>query len=173
MKVQRAEYSMSGDEIFAFVRRLLETDEELHVLRKSYGCPDGVSTPTVRAIQVEQSDRRRDGQGAAPSPSTPWSHSDRGYRSKGKGNSPRGPPSGKGGSKPGKGNQSPGSSSQSHGGKGRGKPASAGSPGLVCFTCRDLGKPHDHVHFNCTEWQAKRAGRGDGASSSNSPRKSE
>ena len=52
VRVQRAEYSMSGDEIFAFVRRLLEQDEELRILRRSYGGPPD-SPREVRAVQTD------------------------------------------------------------------------------------------------------------------------
>ena len=53
--ISHAQYSMSGDELFQFVRRLLKTEEEMNLLRRSYGCGD--STP--RSVKVVQSENPR------------------------------------------------------------------------------------------------------------------
>ena len=40
IKIQKPEYCMTGDEILPFIRKILERDDELRLLRKSYGCPE-------------------------------------------------------------------------------------------------------------------------------------
>ena len=55
LRVQRADYFMSGDDIFAFVRQMLQEDEDLRALRIAMGQPaDPPRSPReVRAVQVE------------------------------------------------------------------------------------------------------------------------
>jgi len=65
LRVQRAEYSMTGDEMLTYVRRLLETGDELDSLRRSYGCevPD---QPKVHVVQAAPSPSGGNVQGAGP-----------------------------------------------------------------------------------------------------------
>ena len=51
LRVQRAEYSMSGDDMLQFVKQLLETDDELSTLRRSYDMPP--LEKRVNAVQGE------------------------------------------------------------------------------------------------------------------------
>ena len=62
IKVQRAEYSMSGDEIFAYVRRLLDQEEELRLLRRSYGCLDDPPREVQVAPIQQKSEVRQEGE---------------------------------------------------------------------------------------------------------------
>ena len=71
VKIQRAEYSMTGDELFAFVRRLLETDEELASLRRSYGCVEKVTRKDVHAVQISAGGAGMDGRDSPVVPTSP------------------------------------------------------------------------------------------------------
>ena len=61
LRFQKADYNMTGDEIFEFVQRMLETNEELRNLRQFYGCPHDPPTPRggVKAVQVEEAPKKK------------------------------------------------------------------------------------------------------------------
>ena len=48
--VSRAQYSMTGDDLFAFVRRLLEEEEELRNLQRAYGAGGSTPRANVKAV---------------------------------------------------------------------------------------------------------------------------
>lgn len=47
LRVQRAEYSMSGEELLNFVRDQLLQEDELRLLKQSYGCEKEEGVPTT------------------------------------------------------------------------------------------------------------------------------
>ena len=149
IRVQRAEYSMGGDELFGFVRRLLEADEELNTLRKMYGC----EVPSrVHAVQASSPRSVSSVPQVTHSSSPPKKHSS------GKGNGKSGA-GGKGGYKqsprpatpaaaPDAGDRSPRRSASGH-----------DHPGPCCYDCRSAGKGCQHSHMGCDFSNAAKAAR--------------
>jgi hypothetical protein len=52
IRVQRVEYSMSGDDILSHVKQLLETDDEFQTLRRSYDLKVQSPSANVHAVQI-------------------------------------------------------------------------------------------------------------------------
>ena len=153
LKVQRAEYNMSGDEIFAFMRRLLETDEELLVLRRSYGCADPPTRREVHAVQLEPKVEKTSAQ---ESPREGGNHGNNNSRPPYGKYHGRSPAPKRNGHPPLQQGRSPQSSPlPSPKGEGKGKER---LPIItpVCYACRRLGEPCDHDHLKCAKWQASR-----------------
>ena len=78
LRIQKAEYSMSGEELLNYVRSLLLQDDELRLLRQSYGCSeqDLPKTPLVEPMggvfMVAQEERPKSpGQGSAKGANSP------------------------------------------------------------------------------------------------------
>ena len=154
IKVQRAEYSMSGDEIFAYVRRLLDQEEELRLLRRSYGCLDDPPREVQVAPIQQKSEVRQEGEKK--------SEKNRGKFSprfdKSRGNSspkkveidvrPKDPPK-----------RAP----VSPNGEKKSENERKNSDPMICRTCQKLGKPCDHDFRKCEisreDWNRRKAER--------------
>ena len=57
LTINRAQCSISGDELFAFVRTLLEQEVELNNLRRSYGGRNPPVSPRVTVKVVQDGSR--------------------------------------------------------------------------------------------------------------------
>ena len=162
VKIQRAEYSMSGDDMLAFVRRHLEEAEELDIMRRSYGGIDPPPPPprSVRQVQSEKnSSPRREVryESSSDRESSPrsWKDSKQPRKGKGKGKGSRKTQSVSSSTPPPRGKGGRAASSNPHGrgrGKGRGDPPQSG----ICYTCRDLGRNPNHNYQDCQISQAVR-----------------
>ena len=165
---------MSGDEMFAFVRRLLETTDELETLRRSFGCAE----PEKHAVQAVQAARSPK---AGTSHSLGWDKSsskDKSRRSPKSDNRDRSRSSPSAPSKPKPAHPA----SNSSGAKLNGPPGkeweSHRHEGECCYTCVYQKRDCHHDHFECPFWKAKRAGKpapaaGSGTTPTQSPRRSE
>ena len=165
VKIQRAEYSMTGDELFAFVRRLLETDEELASLRRSYGCVEKVTRKDVHAVQISAGGGGMDGRDSPVVPTSPAISEGRADKFSGgarntsstpakKANPPRG---GRGGGQ-GRASSTPNASR----GKGKGGEANPAKRGRFCLTCWQENQPIsscEHDHRTCPLYLAKQKKR--------------
>ena len=150
IKIQRAEYSMSGDDMLSWVGKLLESQEELETLRRTYGCD---SPPRSR----EEEGLIRVVGDSKPSPS---------------GSSNSQPRKGQKGG----GNRKGGNQGSTDGGRGRpadqretppqaGSAAASGqtkgSDANECWTCKKLNLSADHDFRTCEKsrqrWAEKQA----------------
>lgn len=165
IRVQRAEYSMSGDDIFAFVKQLLETEEELESLRRSYDMHVQSPRSSVHAVQIESKDDSGQRYNRSPN-NTP-----RGSSWSNKGNETR-----KGTAQKGKGkshdktNNNGDKKSSGNGGRG---PSSSFSG---CRTCHREKRDADHDWKTCehnqrsrAEWREKQAAQQSGSRDSRDP----
>lgn len=172
LKVQRAEYSMTGDDIFQFVRRLLETDEELEVLRRSYGC-EVPPSQSVRAVQVDpgaQKDYRYFEKHAPSSSSAPVPPKSRQDSGPGKGSASGPRPRGE--TTPVENApETPSSSAGKGKGKSKGKGNGHGNNSFTpfCPACKYQDKPFEHDRFECENYKSFRAGRRTPEASSSVP----
>ena len=151
VRIQRADYSMPGDDIFAFVKRLLEEDEELHRLRRFYGCGEDPLAPRggVRAVQVEEVKQQQQQFKGSDRPKK--MQDDRGRSSAGKGG--RGPFEKKS-TGAAKGSSEVKAPQPSRGGGQANKERSKSPPKLStrmkCFECQRLERPFDHDYLQCS-----------------------
>ena len=155
LKVQRAEYSMTGDEIFSLVRGLLESEEELHMLRRSCGNPDPLPRSEVFAVQCTGASKGPIKQGGRQDPSlkveaTParkdWAEPKKVHVAR-KPSSSSGSPRGR--DEKGKSNAPPASS-----GKDAEKKRSPRDG--VCYACERIGEACEHDYHSCPVWQARK-----------------
>ena len=160
VRMQKADYAMSGDEIFDYVRRQLEQEDELIRLRQFMGCPADTLGPLspnreVRVVQLEEvkpkpasgkEPKPKGGRGGRGRSTSPWKARADARAPEGKSSnvtsraaeSKPGPPTG------------------------RGKGLKGLKPGddfwaKDCYTCGNLGLPRDHDFRECTMSKTFRA----------------
>ena len=153
LSVTMVRYAMSGDELFAFVRRLLEEEDELRLLQRAYGVVGGTPTPraTTKAVydQSPAPEKKKANQGKSGSPfrRPPRGNGKKNEKKKddpGKGKNPRQVES------PAKKSASVDSGGKSDQGKGKGATAKG-----ICYTCRDGDRPAEHDYKTCPHLLAK------------------
>jgi hypothetical protein len=181
IKIQRSEYSMTGDDIFRYIQRLLETEEELRCLRRAYD----VTGDTPRGVQLVQS-WPGESSPRSKSPSQGNRRSDQRGRDRRVDNRPR------------PGQQQPNQSTRHSGANGT-PPSPKGNAGApptskkmgegntalkfrpgVCYDCEQIQKEANHdfktcpIHLKAWEERKKaRAAKARGASPSHAPPRAE
>ena len=148
LKIQRAEYNMSGDEMFAFIRRLLETDDELQVLRRSYGCVDRPAQKEVHVVQAQDNGSKKETPEGPQRNSRPWSGSRQEKKGKSGYQSPatRSPNGSVMRGKQGSHTPPPPESKKTGTGDSKRRPNRA----PICLTCWSRGDQHEHDHTKCS-----------------------
>ena len=63
ISVTRVRYAMSGDDLFAYVRRLLEEEDELRLLQRAYGVGDSTPRANVKVVQDQNLSPKKKVQG--------------------------------------------------------------------------------------------------------------
>ena len=150
IKIQKAEYSMTGDDIFRFVQRLLETEDDLRSLRKAYDIVDDAP----RGVQLVQTHPAASPSHSHPpsqgsSQGGPWGKDH--WRDDRQRRSPRAP------HKPGRDQPSPGKPSATKPGANGAPPPKGAKPGSpafkfkpgVCHDCEQTGKDPHHDFKTC------------------------
>ena len=175
IRVQRAEYHMTGDDLLEYVRGLLEQEDDLRLLRSSYGgssydeensreSPRGWEHERGRprgAVYLAKGDEdlRRSRSNTREERNSP-AHSEEAPRNRWQENSHRRSQSYAREAYPrdakGKGEKGKGEFSASKKGKGetvkepQGQRTNTVSPSsLVCRHCKTAGKPSDHNYYTC------------------------
>lgn len=145
LRVQRAEYSMTGDDMFQYVKQLLETDDELVSLRRAYEIK--VPSPRVNAVQADpRPSSPKDSKATVPKWTGKSSYnrnSDNKYQSKG----------GKWTETNWRDQAAPASAPESPYKK------KGGYDRNTCYTCHRAGRDANHDYKSCPHvksWSAKR-----------------
>ena len=149
--ISRAQYSMTGDDLIAFVRQLLEQEEEMNLLRRSYGC--GESTPrTIKVVQGETPSspvaKKKENNGKARTDKKPRGDQKNSDKNK---QSPSRESQKNKDKNPEKKAGSPATSDKSEKGR-RGDRNSSREKGK-CWMCQDLGINTDHDYKGCPKYQ--------------------
>jgi hypothetical protein len=130
LRIQRAEYSMSGEELLNYVRGLLLQDDELRLLKQSYGCEEeeGRSIPREKPLggvfAVVGEDRPKSPPGKTAKPTNGSFKPRERFPKKGQGEEKKG----------------------------------VRNPN-VCWTCEGRKKPAEHDYRTCPEFLKAKAAR--------------